>query len=145
MGHCFPCLLELFTVSEAGHHVSSFSPQVPPTAKRTMPVEALAAATIAIFSVLVLPCIYLIFRHGFRHFAFLGWLFLFAFCNLKLVGAGMILGGGDKSTANLLVSIGLSPLLLAVGGILHEACVPLSIHFLPPFALIVFSTTKYLF
>jgi len=57
----------------------------------------------------------------------LGWLYLFAFCTLRLVGSGLQISASksedvDKiATAALISSIGLSPLLLATTGILHEA------------------------
>ncbi|CZR51469.1 uncharacterized protein PAC_01345 [Phialocephala subalpina] len=77
-------------------------------------------AQLAIYAILILPTLYVLIRHSLP--GLLGWLYLAAFCMLRIVGAGLALSNGptDK-TAAIISSIGLSPLLLAVSGVLHEA------------------------
>lgn len=86
-------------------------------------MSALDAAQLAIFALLSLPVLYLIYSHGRR--GFLGWGFLLVFCILRLTGAGMAISNSGPS-AQIISSIGLSPMLLSLDGILHEACVSLS-------------------
>ncbi|KAE9366502.1 hypothetical protein N431DRAFT_487090 [Stipitochalara longipes BDJ] len=86
--------------------------------------NSIPTAYLAIYSILTLPIIYITFRHG-KH-GLVGWLYLFAFCTLRIVGGAMQIsanneGNVDKfATAALISNIGLSPLLLATSGILHE-------------------------
>ncbi|OAA65878.1 hypothetical protein SPI_02665 [Niveomyces insectorum RCEF 264] len=86
-----------------------------------MPVSnSLAAAEVAIQSAYGLLVVYLFVRH--LPAGILGWFFLFSFCMLRIVGGALSLGASPSSTSTSIVSnIGLSPLLLAAGGILHEA------------------------
>ncbi|KAL2679097.1 hypothetical protein Neosp_009855 [[Neocosmospora] mangrovei] len=53
--------------------------------------------------------------------AILGWGYLLVFCSLKIIGSSMQLGDNPGSGAAIVTSVGLSPLLLAVAGVLHEA------------------------
>lgn len=80
--------------------------------------NSLSAATCTIYSVLAIPVLYLLVRNG--RYSLLGWLFLFFFCTLRMVGGGLAVN--DTSVAaNIISSVGLSPLLLATASILHEA------------------------
>lgn len=82
--------------------------------------DSLSAATCAIYVIFSFPVLFLLFKHG-RN-GFLGWLFLFLFCGLRIVSGGLGVKKSDSSSAASIVSnIGLSPLLLATAGILHEA------------------------
>jgi hypothetical protein len=93
-------------------------------------MSGLDAAQLAVFAVLSLPVLYLIYSHGRR--GFLGWGFLLIYCILRMTGAGMAISNSGPS-AQIISSIGLSPMLLALDGILHEACVlpirPLGLEF----------------
>ncbi|KAL2022921.1 hypothetical protein VTK56DRAFT_4136 [Thermocarpiscus australiensis] len=80
--------------------------------------NSLSAATCAIYAVLAIPVLYLLFRH--RRYGLLGWLFLFVFCTLRIIGGGLAISDTGVA-ANIISSVGLSPLLLATAGILHEA------------------------
>ncbi|GIJ92532.1 hypothetical protein Asppvi_001810 [Aspergillus pseudoviridinutans] len=80
--------------------------------------NALAAATCAIYAVLAIPVLYLLVRHG--RYGLLGWLFLFFFCTLRIIGGALSVSDAGIA-ANIISSVGLSPLLLATAGILHEA------------------------
>ncbi|KAL1867428.1 hypothetical protein Plec18167_008701 [Paecilomyces lecythidis] len=86
-------------------------------------MAALPLAQLIIYCILVLPILYCLYRHGKP--GLLGWLYLFIFCTLRIVGSGLEIGHGNvdssSSSALLVNNIGLSPLLLAAIGILHEA------------------------
>jgi len=78
-----------------------------------------ATAQLAIYAALSLPTIYVLIRHGKR--GFLGWFYLFVFETLRIVGGAMLLKDPLSTGAIVISSIGISPLLLATLGILHEA------------------------
>ena len=85
------------------------------------PQESLAAALLAIYILLAFPVVYIAARHGITRAAVLGWGYLFVFVTLKIVGSAIQLHGSESSAASIVSNIGLSPLLLAGAGILHEA------------------------
>lgn len=80
-------------------------------------MTATSTAELAIYAILSIPNIYILFKHG--RTGFLGWIYLFVFCTLRIVGGAMDLAG--STAAGLISSVGLSPLLLAAFGILREA------------------------
>lgn len=80
-------------------------------------------AVLIIFITLSIPTLFVTFKHGVRGWAILGWGYLFIFCSLKIIGSGMALGDPESSGATIVSSVGLSPLLLALSGVLHEASV----------------------
>jgi hypothetical protein len=86
-------------------------------------MTAYNTAQLAVYCVLALPILYLIFRHG-RN-GVLGYAYLFIFASLRIIGAALELGAENSrkpSTGAIVISnIGLSPLLLTSVGILHEA------------------------
>ena len=96
-----------------------------------MTVNALSAASLVIYVVLLQPTLYILYRHGWP--GFLGWFYLQLFCVLRIVGNGLSLNtpldpttlagssGSSSITIPIVNNIGLSPLLLATAGILHEA------------------------
>ena len=80
-------------------------------------MTALTTAELAIYAVLVLPTLFILYKHGKP--GILGWTYLFIFCTLRIIGGAMFL---SKSSSAVTVSnIGLSPLLLSAAGVLHEA------------------------
>lgn len=83
-----------------------------------MTVNSLSAAELAIYAILTIPVLYILVRHW--PSGVLGWFYLFAFCTLRVIGGAMSLKG-HGGTASIISSIGLSPLILAACGILHEA------------------------
>lgn len=83
--------------------------------------DSLSAATCAIYVILAFPISYLLFKHG-RN-GFLGWLYLIVFCGLRIISGGLGVKKSDSSAASIISNIGLSPLILATAGILHEAFV----------------------
>lgn len=87
-------------------------------------MDSLSVATLAIYALLSIPIIYIFIRHW--PTGVLGWFYLFAFCTLRIVGGAMSMNSNGGSS-NIISSIGLSPLLLAAAGILHEASVALFI------------------
>ncbi|KAF4951714.1 hypothetical protein FSARC_12837 [Fusarium sarcochroum] len=80
-------------------------------------MTALTTAELAIYAVLVLPTLFILYKHGKP--GIFGWVYLFVFCTLRIIGGAMFL---SKSSSAVTVSnIGLSPLLLSAAGVLHEA------------------------
>lgn len=86
-------------------------------------MSGLNTAQLAIYAALTIPVIYILLRHG--RPGFLGWFYVLAFCSLRVVGGAMSLSadknGSTNSTAAIISNIGLSPLLIGISGILHEA------------------------
>ncbi|KAH2752738.1 hypothetical protein KXW25_004861 [Aspergillus fumigatus] len=80
--------------------------------------NSLPAATCAIYTVLAIPILYLPVRHG--RDGLLGWLFLFFFCTLRIIG-GALAVNSPSTAATVISSVGLSPVLLATAGTLQEA------------------------
>ncbi|KAI0157249.1 hypothetical protein GGR57DRAFT_60972 [Xylariaceae sp. FL1272] len=83
--------------------------------------KGLNIALIVIYVLLSIPGIFVLFKHGLRHGAVLGWFFLDAFFLLRIISSGIQLNDPTSSTAALLANIGLSPLILASLSIIHEA------------------------
>ncbi|CAK7218492.1 hypothetical protein SEUCBS140593_003565 [Sporothrix eucalyptigena] len=84
-----------------------------------MGVDALSAAKLAIYIVLIQPSFYTLWKHG--RTGLLGWFYLNAFCVLRIVTDAMTLHPNTGTATLILASIGLAPLLFATAGILHEA------------------------
>jgi len=86
-------------------------------------MSGLNTAQLAIYAALSLPVVYILIRHG--RPGLLGWLYIFAFCSLRVVGGALALSadksGKSSSSAATISSIGLSPLLIGISGVLHEA------------------------
>lgn len=83
--------------------------------------------TLALVTVIYyIPCtfgiLYCLWRH--RQVEILGWLFLFGFISLQVIGSGMTLSVGQNgtpsSTAIIITSVGLSSPMLGTAGIVHE-------------------------
>lgn len=87
----------------------------------TSPDKAYAAAVLAIYLTLLWPVLYILIKHGFRRLAWMGWLYLLIFCSLRIIGSALQLSNPQSTTAAILSSVGLSPLTIAAGGVLHEA------------------------
>ena len=82
--------------------------------------------TLIIYAILAQPTLFNLFRHG--RYGILGWFYLQFFCAIRAIGSVIELkaenNGTTKSTAVVIVnSVGLSPLILAALGIMHEAYV----------------------
>lgn len=80
-------------------------------------MTATTTAELAVYAALSIPTGYNLIRHG--RIGILGWAFLFVFCSLLVIGGAMSLAG--NKSAIIVSNVGLSPLLLAASGILHEA------------------------
>ncbi|KAL1882533.1 hypothetical protein Plec18167_002949 [Paecilomyces lecythidis] len=80
--------------------------------------NGLSTAELVIYVILIIPILYLLVKHG-RN-GLLGWLFLSFFCVLRIVGGGLAIKSSSPA-ATIISNVGLSPLLLATGGLLHEA------------------------
>jgi prolipoprotein diacylglyceryltransferase len=90
-------------------------------------ITSLAVAELIIY-LIVLPIVFfLLLKHG-KH-GLIGWLFLIAFCILRIVSDGLQInshvqethGKPPSVTGSIINSVGVSPLLLAISGIIHEA------------------------
>jgi hypothetical protein len=79
--------------------------------------DGLSAATLAIYVLLSFPVLFVLVKHGKQ--GFLGWLFLFLFCGLRIISGALSMKG--SSAASIISNVGLSPILLATAGVLHEA------------------------
>ncbi|KAF4630269.1 hypothetical protein G7Y89_g7871 [Cudoniella acicularis] len=86
-------------------------------------MSALDKVQLAIYLTLSFPTIYILIRHG--RPGILGWFYILAFCSLRIVGGALSISadnsGTPSTTAATISSIGLSPLLIGISGILHEA------------------------
>ncbi|OTB02052.1 hypothetical protein M426DRAFT_265148 [Hypoxylon sp. CI-4A] len=81
--------------------------------------SSLATALLAIYVTASLPIIYIAFKHGWKHL--IGWIFLFIFCTLKIVASAIEMSSPYETGVAIVASIGLSLLLAAVCGALHES------------------------
>lgn len=91
-----------------------------------MSLNALSVATLVVYIILIQPITFCLLKHG-RH-GILGWMTIQLFCVLRIVGSIIQIHqeathSTDTTTVLLLNNIGLSPLLLAALGVLHEASV----------------------
>lgn len=89
--------------------------------------KSVSIAQIVIYAILVVPAHFCLFRHGRQ--GILGWLSVVIFCVIRLVGEVLTLNDDNKGTSStgalIVENVGLSPLILAAAGILHEAYVTL--------------------
>jgi hypothetical protein len=93
-------------------------------------VTRLAYAELVIY-ILLLPVLALLLWRHLRHGA-LGWAFLVAFGGLRIASSALQIdrrrkaseGKPTDDTADIVNSVGVSALLLAVSGTIHEAYVP---------------------
>ena len=88
-----------------------------------MSTETLPIVVLIVYAILLQPTFYCLLKHG--RAGFLGWMVLQSFCVIRIVGSILqIHFDATKSTSQaplILNNIGLSPLLLGVLGVLHEA------------------------
>ncbi|KAL9099989.1 MAG: hypothetical protein Q9163_004584 [Psora crenata] len=82
--------------------------------------NALPIAQLAVNAFLALTTIYVLVKHG--KSGLLGWLFLLALCVLQVTGNALFLSNPSSHGGTIITNICLSPLLLAILGILHEVC-----------------------
>ncbi|CAH0027297.1 unnamed protein product [Clonostachys rhizophaga] len=80
-------------------------------------MDQLSVAQLAIYATLSVPTFYILWKRGVT--GLLGWGYLLVFFSLRIVGCAMALSG--STSAAIISNIGLSPILLATAGILHEA------------------------
>jgi hypothetical protein len=90
----------------------------------TSSTENLELANLAFYAIAPLAALYCLIKHG--KVGLLGWFYVNAMCGLRLIGNGMAYHSlsttGEPSKAGTIITgIGLSPLVLAALGILHEA------------------------
>ena len=80
-------------------------------------MDSIAVAQVILYILLTPLAFYVLIKHG--RPGFLGWLYLFVFCSIRLIGGAMSIA--KSPAAGIVSNIGLSPLLLAVAGIVHES------------------------
>ncbi|KAJ6025034.1 hypothetical protein N7540_005831 [Penicillium herquei] len=90
----------------------------------TSAIEGLELAEIVFYGLAIIPAFFCFVTHGKHGVA--GWLYVILMCGLRLVGNGMAYHslsttGHPNEAAEIISGIGLSPILLAALGILHEA------------------------
>ena len=78
----------------------------------------MAIVELVIYLFLVPVILFILYRHGLP--GFLGWIFLLAFSGLRLASDGLEIGNSTGSGGSIINAIGLSPLMLATSGIIHE-------------------------
>ncbi|KAF4617998.1 hypothetical protein G7Y89_g15007 [Cudoniella acicularis] len=80
-------------------------------------------ATIPVYAILLQPILYCAWKHGAA--GLLGWLILNMFCSVRIIGSILSLHAeatNDSGSLPIIISnIGLSPLILGLAGVLHEA------------------------
>jgi prolipoprotein diacylglyceryltransferase len=89
-------------------------------------VTELAIAELVIYLAILPIVFFLLVRHGKR--GVFGWIYLIAFCILRIVASGLQIndhvqeshGKPPSVTAAIVNSVGISPLLLAIAGVMHE-------------------------
>ena len=85
---------------------------------------SLAIAELTIYLILAPMVLFALVKH--RLVGLLGWFYLSAFCAVRIAGDAITISDRDHKTPNpttsaILNSVGLSPLILATAGVLHEA------------------------
>lgn len=78
-------------------------------------------ADLAVYLLLLPIVVYIFLKHKWT--GFLPWYYLNIFCVARIVGGALGVQGSNSLAANIIQSVGISPLLLAVDGLVHEACV----------------------
>ena len=81
-------------------------------------MDSLATAELIIYILFSLPVLFVLVRH--MPEGLMGWGYLFAFCAIRLV-AGALTMKSTNTAGSTISNVGLSPLLLTLCGILHEA------------------------
>ncbi|KAM0798782.1 hypothetical protein BDR22DRAFT_808325 [Usnea florida] len=86
--------------------------------------DPLATASLVIYTIFLPPTLYCLWAHG-RH-GFLGWFYLQAFVLLRIIGNALELYFAATATRSsnsvfIINNVGLSPLLVGIAGVLHEA------------------------
>ena len=87
--------------------------------------EVIAILELCLYIPIMPLALMIVFRHGWHRQ--LGWIYLVAFCIIRIVGAGFRMASTknpgsstDLEASSILQSIGLSPLLLASLGLLKR-------------------------
>lgn len=82
---------------------------------------AYSAAVLVVYLVLFIPASYTTFKHGVQGMAWLGWGYLMIFCSLRIIGSALQISNPESTGAAIISNVGLSPLTIAISGVLHEA------------------------
>lgn len=78
-------------------------------------------ADLAVYLLFTPIVVYIFFAH--RWTGFLPWYYLSVFCLARIIGGILGIHDSNGLPANIIQSVGLTPLILAVDGLIHEGCV----------------------
>lgn len=78
-------------------------------------------ADVAVYLLLTPVVVYIFFAH--RWTGFLPWYYLSVFCLARIIGGILGIHDSNGLPANIIQSVGLTPLILAVDGLVHEGFV----------------------
>jgi len=81
--------------------------------------QQLSIAYIVLYALLAQPTLFVWIKHG--RPGFLGWYLLLAFCLVRIIGPALSLTNPTSMPAMILSGVGLSPLMIAIIGIMHES------------------------
>ncbi|PYH81035.1 integral membrane protein [Aspergillus uvarum CBS 121591] len=82
-------------------------------------MNAIFAADLVLYLVLLPLVFYIVWTR--RSGGLLAWYYLSVFCIARVVGGAMGVHDSQSLAANIIVGVGISPLILAIDGLLHEA------------------------
>lgn len=79
-------------------------------------------ADLAVYLLLAPVVAYIFVTH--RWSGFLPWYYLSVFCLARIIGGILGIHDSENLAANIIQSVGITPLILGVDGLVHEAYVP---------------------
>jgi prolipoprotein diacylglyceryltransferase len=84
-------------------------------------ITRLAIPELTLYILLLSIVIFILIKHGKR--GLVGWAFLTIFCVLRLTSSGVQIGdrNSNSTTGAIINSVGISAILIAIGGLIHEA------------------------
>ena len=90
--------------------------------------ESIYATQLAVFAALNLPAAFVMFKHGTASLS--GWLFVWLFCCIRIVGAGIQIKSDLDHTVSeagtIIYNVAIAPLVFAMSGLISEASVSVS-------------------
>lgn len=82
-------------------------------------MNAIFVADLVLYLVLLPLVFYIVWTR--RSGGLLAWYYLSVFCIARIVGGAIGVHDSQSLAANIIVGVGISPLILAIDGLLHEA------------------------
>ena len=84
-------------------------------------MNGIFAADLAAYLILSPIVVYIFITH--RWTGFLAWYSLIMFCSARVIGGALGVRDSSSMAANIIQSVGITPLILCVDGLVHEAYV----------------------